>query len=82
MRPMQLLPVILLGGGLFAVGMQAAAETPGDAERGRTVFTSKECSRCHVPRGQQGVGPALEVTGSCAFPAAFGWKRPTPTVLS
>jgi cytochrome c551/c552 len=60
MRPIRLLTTILLGGGLFAVGMQAAAEPPGDAERGRTVFTSKECSRCHVPRGQQGVGPAVE----------------------
>jgi len=61
MRATTLLAVILFGGGLFAVGMQVAAETPaGDAERGRAVFTSKECSRCHVPRGQHGIGPALE----------------------
>lgn len=60
MRPMRLLAAILLGGGLLVAGVQAATETPGDAERGRVVFTSKECSRCHVPRGRQGVGPAVE----------------------
>lgn len=61
MRAIQLLAVTLLSGGFLAVAVQAAAaEAPENMERGRTVFTSKDCSRCHVPRGQQGVGPALE----------------------
>lgn len=60
MRAIRLLMAILLSGGLLATSMQAAAEVPENMERGRVVFTSKKCSRCHAPRGQQGVGPALE----------------------
>ena len=44
----------------FSEGAPAAAETPDDAARGRAVFAEKHCSQCHLPRGQQGVGPALE----------------------
>jgi hypothetical protein len=40
--------------------LAAAAETAGDAERGRALFASKQCARCHVPRGLPGVGPRLE----------------------
>jgi cytochrome c551/c552 len=45
-----------------AVVGSAAAQAPpaGDAARGRAVFTSKQCVRCHLPRAEQGVGPALE----------------------
>ncbi len=56
--------VILLTAGLAAAvlgtGAPAAAQAPGDVERGRAVFEAKRCVRCHVPRGQQAVGPPLE----------------------
>jgi mono/diheme cytochrome c family protein len=32
----------------------------GDAQRGAALFSAKECTRCHRPRGEQGVGPALD----------------------
>lgn len=32
----------------------------GDATLGRALFSSKECASCHRPRGESGVGPALE----------------------
>jgi mono/diheme cytochrome c family protein len=38
----------------------ARAEPPGDPARGREIFAAKSCARCHLPRGQDGVGPALE----------------------
>jgi mono/diheme cytochrome c family protein len=37
------------------MGAQAA-----DIEAGRRVFAEKQCARCHVPRGEPGLGPALE----------------------
>ena len=45
---------------VLGVAPAASAEPPGDAGRGREIFTAKECARCHVPRGGEGVGPALE----------------------
>ena len=47
-------------GAVLGAATAAAAEPPGDAGRGREAFTAKACARCHVPRGQTGVGPALE----------------------
>jgi mono/diheme cytochrome c family protein len=44
---------------LAAIG-EARAEPPGDAARGSQTFAAKQCARCHLPRGQDGVGPALE----------------------
>ncbi|HET8577758.1 MAG TPA: c-type cytochrome [Methylomirabilota bacterium] len=41
-------------------GPRAAAQAPGDAQRGRALFTAKGCAGCHLPQGQQGAGPALE----------------------
>ncbi|MBI4589004.1 MAG: hypothetical protein HY725_09210, partial [Candidatus Rokubacteria bacterium] len=38
----------------------AAAAPTGDAGRGRAVFEGKRCARCHLPRGELGVGPPLE----------------------
>lgn len=38
----------------------AAAQTPGDPDRGRSVFTAKRCAGCHAPGGERGVGPPLE----------------------
>lgn len=56
---------LLLGAGWWAGALgtaaRVAAETPGDAARGRAVFEQKGCARCHLPRAQgQGMGPALE----------------------
>jgi cytochrome c2 len=38
----------------------AAAQSAGDAERGRQVFETKQCARCHAARESRGVGPPLE----------------------
>lgn len=38
----------------------AAAESPGDAQRGQVVFAAKQCVRCHALRGQPSVGPVIE----------------------
>lgn len=39
----------------------APAGAAGDQETGRAVFVEKQCTRCHLPRGQEaGTGPALE----------------------
>lgn len=51
--------IAALGLALAAAGA-ARAEPPGDPARGREVFTAKACARCHLSRGQDGVGPALE----------------------
>jgi cytochrome c551/c552 len=54
-----LLPTVVALAAAVA-GSPAAAAAPGDAERGRAVFAGKQCGRCHVPRPQEGIGPALE----------------------
>jgi mono/diheme cytochrome c family protein len=62
-KPGRALSAIALGTGLglaAAVAFPAAAEVPGDAERGGAAFTAKHCARCHAPRAAKGVGPALE----------------------
>ncbi len=52
---------LLLGAGaLPMLASSAAAPAAGDAARGQEVFAAKHCARCHVPRGQRGVGPPLE----------------------
>jgi mono/diheme cytochrome c family protein len=45
---------------LLATLASASAEPPGDPARGYQVFAAKACARCHLPGGQDGVGPALE----------------------
>lgn len=63
MRLARTLSALLLGAGLCAppgAGAQSPAEPPGDTGRGRAVFADRQCARCHLPRGQAGVGPALE----------------------
>ncbi|MDZ4339176.1 MAG: c-type cytochrome [candidate division NC10 bacterium] len=54
------LAAILLVGAAAAVAGPTAAELRGEAERGRALFTRKECARCHKPRGERGLGPPLE----------------------
>jgi cytochrome c551/c552 len=57
------LGLLLLSAGIaLAVlgGVHAASEAPGDAERGQALFTAKQCVGCHMPRGEPGVGPAVE----------------------
>lgn len=36
------------------------AQPAGDAERGRQLFETKQCARCHAAREARGVGPPLE----------------------
>ena len=43
-----------------AAAPPAYAQGPGAAERGRGVFSAKQCVRCHAPRGQTGRGPTVE----------------------
>jgi mono/diheme cytochrome c family protein len=54
--------VIALGlaGAALALAWPSSAQSPGAAERGRTLFSTKQCGRCHAPRGQAGRGPAVE----------------------
>ena len=63
MTPARALGALALGAALWAatLGRGAAAEAAGDAARGQHVFASRQCARCHLPRGQRGMGPALEV---------------------
>lgn len=63
MKPVRMLGALLLVAGLCAppgAGAQGPAEPPGDPARGRTLFASKWCAACHLPRGHPGAGPALE----------------------
>lgn len=63
MSPARAFGTPVLGATLCAVALVAgaAAQTPpGDAARGQNVFASRQCARCHLPRGQRGIGPALE----------------------
>ena len=54
------LAVLLCAGAcMAALGGQAVAG-PSSPDAGRAVFAEKQCGRCHLPRGEQGVGPALE----------------------
>ncbi len=64
MRPGRSLGAVLLPAG-FCVALlggdpSATAQSVADAGRGRALFTEKQCARCHLPRGQHGVGPPLE----------------------
>jgi cytochrome c2 len=52
---------LVLGASCLAAATAAvAAERPADAGQGRSLFTSKQCARCHQPRSQPAIGPALE----------------------
>jgi cytochrome c551/c552 len=54
------LVVALVGTWLFVPAGAGRAEAAGDPERGRALFESRQCARCHRPRGQEGVGPAVD----------------------
>lgn len=64
MRPGRPLTLFLLGASLCLADLfatPAAAQLPGDPERGRELFVSKHCVRCHRPRAeQQATGPTVE----------------------
>jgi len=51
---------MLIAALVVATTPPAAAQVPGDAERGRAVFSAKQCVRCHAAGGQQLVGPPVE----------------------
>ena len=44
----------------WAIALGPAAAQPRNPEAGQAVFAAKQCARCHAPRGEPGVGPALE----------------------
>jgi cytochrome c2 len=52
--------VLAIGTALACGAAEVDAQPPGDAARGRHVFESKQCVRCHGPREARGVGPPLE----------------------
>jgi cytochrome c551/c552 len=52
--------VLLVVVAVAALADAAPAAEPGSGERGRELFTSKQCGRCHLPAGQRGVGPSLD----------------------
>jgi len=56
------MPLLVAGvtAALLGAAGPAASQATGDLDRGRAVFAAKGCVRCHVPRGQEGVGPPLE----------------------
>jgi mono/diheme cytochrome c family protein len=49
-----------LGTGLLVLAGAGRAEAAGDPDRGRALFESRQCAQCHRPRGQEGVGPAVD----------------------
>jgi mono/diheme cytochrome c family protein len=54
------LAVVMIGLGLGGLSLRAPAQEAEAQTRGRALFTAKECARCHRPRGEAGVGPALD----------------------
>lgn len=57
------LALLVVGAGAYAVTLGSggfAVSGPRGPDAGRAVFAAKQCPRCHVPRGQAGIGPALE----------------------
>jgi len=59
-RPGPLVFGMLLALAGIGAGIGAAADAPGDAQRGQAVFAAKQCVRCHALRGQPSVGPVIE----------------------
>lgn len=55
--------LLVIGAGAWAVSLGRAALAvgePSDPEMGQVVFAEKQCARCHLPRGERGIGPALD----------------------
>ena len=55
--------MLAIGGGVWAAALGPAgpvAGQPSEPEQGRALFVEKQCARCHLPRGERGMGPALE----------------------
>lgn len=59
MRSSHALAVVLIGAGVCVAPLGGRAGA-GDPEAGRSIFSDKQCVRCHLPRGERGAGPALE----------------------
>ncbi len=53
------LAVGLLAAAVVAGRVPAGAQT-ADVEQGRALFAEKHCARCHLSRGQEGVGPPFD----------------------
>jgi mono/diheme cytochrome c family protein len=52
--------LLALASALVFARSAMSAEPAGDPERGARLFASKECARCHRPRGEPGIGPPIE----------------------
>jgi (+)-pinoresinol hydroxylase len=61
---------LLFGGLALAIGSQAAAQRPSDAERGRQVF-EYWCTPCHAPGPRHPGTQALEALYKGAKPGAL-----------
>jgi cytochrome c551/c552 len=53
---------MVVSSGALGVVLAGSAGAPGQpvANAGQALFTDKQCARCHRPRGEPGMGPALE----------------------
>jgi mono/diheme cytochrome c family protein len=58
-RVVQALIGVVAVGGLVAAAAGGAQGT-GDASRGRQLFETKQCARCHRGQGERSVGPAID----------------------
>ena len=62
MRSRRVVAMVAVGAWTVALGHAAPAMAQtSDPEMGRILFLEKQCARCHLPRGERGVGPALDV---------------------
>ena len=51
---------------------QSSGVTPGDPQKGKAVYRSKNCSQCHIVDGQGGIlGPDLTRIGSLLSPGSL-----------
>lgn len=63
MRSKRLVAMLAIGAGACAASLGHAGSAVGQAgefDTGRMVFAEKQCARCHLPRNEKGLGPALE----------------------
>jgi cytochrome c oxidase cbb3-type subunit 3 len=69
---------------------EGSAATPGDPQKGKAIYRSKNCSQCHIVDGQGGdLGPDLTRVGMLLSPGLLrdaivspGSKLPLDTVLA
>jgi cytochrome c551/c552 len=60
MKTRPLVATVMTAVGVLCGALGGSAQGTDGRARGSALFTAKECARCHRPRGEVGVGPALE----------------------